>query len=103
MNDQILEAIIGLLLLGILVLGCHDYYEAWQLTKTRMLVESYQTQISNLESDAIAARHRVKDAESRAVQQMQKVKESTAIIIAENVPHDCIDAMKWAVKQAKSL
>ena len=103
MSDYILEMIIAFLLLGMAVLGIHDWMLQYKLHQATTLVTSYQTQIAGLETDAMEAQQRVKDAESRATTQLQKDKESTALIIAENVPHDCPDAVAWAIKQAKSM
>lgn len=103
MTNNIFEIVTGFLLLGIIVLGCHDYYEAWELLRANNQIHAYETQISNLESQAMAQEQRVRDAETRAQQQMRHLQDETKVIVAENVPHDCDKAVQWAIQQSKSI
>lgn len=103
MNTLATEIIAGILAVIIIGLTLWGNYEKWRCEKLTNQVHAYETQISTLETDAIKQRDKLKDAEDRAETQLQKNAESTAVIIAENVPHDCNDAVKWGVAQAKKI
>ena len=92
-----------ILIAALLLLSIYTSLLHYELQQDKTDIATYQQQIETLHAEALALNARTIKAESIATQQMTKVQSDADKVMSVSVPHDCDDAIKWGLSQAKEF
>ncbi len=66
-------------------------------------VEQQEIQIESIKQQSIIENEKVKNAALEALKEVAESKKASDSILRENVPKDCLSAIKWSIRQASNF
>lgn len=93
----------GSLILIIFSLIFYTMYLSKSLTSYKDYAVTMQMEIDNLKAQSEAEKKRFAVAQKQALAQMEQVQQTVDQIQSEPVSHNCVQAVKWGLQEAKKF
>lgn len=66
-------------------------------------LEHQKIQIESIKQQSMIENEKVKNAAMEALKEVAESKKAAYLILNENVPKDCLSAIKWSIRQASNF